>query len=82
MQAGSSEFNTSENIQTLMQPDFGSKLQLPSGWQYKVITLTKPLTIKAVGGKATVTTDYFANTYDSCTSPSTAACSYNPLTGQ
>ncbi|MFF4580178.1 hypothetical protein [Streptomyces sp. NPDC001389] len=82
MQAGSSQFDAGENIQTLTQPDFASKLHLPSGWQYKVITITKPLTIQAVNGKATVLTDYLANTYDSCTSPSTAACSYNPLTGQ
>lgn len=82
MQAGSSQFDTSETIQSLEQPDFASKLHLPSGWQYKVITITKPLTIQAIDGKATVTTDYLANTYDSCTSPSTAACSYNPLTGQ
>ncbi|MFB0630571.1 hypothetical protein [Streptomyces sp. AB3(2024)] len=82
MQAGSSQFDATENIQTLTQPDFASKLHLPSGWQYKVITITKPLTIQSVNGKATVLTDYLANTYDSCTSPSTAACSYNPLTGQ
>jgi hypothetical protein len=82
MQAGSSQFKAGENINTLMQPGFAGTLHLPSGWKYKVIKITKPLSVQAVGGKATVTTDYWANTYDSCTSPSTAACSYNPLTGK
>ena len=82
MQAGSSAYNVGQTIEDLEAPDYASKLDIPDGWKYKVIKLTKPLTVYAVDGSAVVTTDAVYNTYDSCTEPSTAACSYNPLTGK
>jgi hypothetical protein len=77
MQAGSSQVNANETIQSL--PTLGSTLSLPSGWKYQVIPLQKELTIQAVNGTAKVTTDDQGNSYDQCFE---TACSYNPLTGQ
>lgn len=79
MQAASMQINPNESIESLQTLGKGKKLDLPSGWSYKVITLKKPLTIQAVNGSAIVTTDTQGNTYDKCYKD---ACSYNPLTGK
>ena len=77
MQAGSQQINPKENIGSLDK--LGQKLSPPSGWKYKVISLTKELVIKAVNGTAEVTIDDQGNAYDVCFKD---ACSYNPLTGK
>jgi len=79
MQAASMQINPNESIKSLQTLGKGNKLDLPSGWSYKVITLKKPLTLQAVNGAAIVTTDKQGNTYDKCFKD---ACSYNPLTGK
>lgn len=77
MQAASRQVNPDTTLQSL--GTLGSRLSLPSGWQYKVIQLNKDLIIQAVNGTAKVTTDDQGNTYDMCFD---TACSHNPLTGQ
>lgn len=49
---------TEADLETL-----GARLTLPSGWSYRTRVLTAPLTVTAVGGKATVIQDDFANSY-------------------
>ena len=41
----------------------GRRLELPPGWRYRVRRLTRPLAVRARGGKATIVQDELQNTY-------------------
>lgn len=73
MQAYSGIVDPSINYDSLK--DMGSKLQLPAGWKYRVVTLDKDLTITTPGGFAWIMQDNFQNTYDACKE---GACNYKP----
>lgn len=45
----------------------GTKLQLPKGWQFRTVTLTKPFELKAENDVAFVVQDDFNNTYQKST---------------
>jgi len=51
------------------------KLQLPTGWKYRVKVLDQDLIIQAVNGNARIVQDDLENTYDACFE---TACSYKP----
>jgi len=55
--------------------DMGSKLQLPAGWKYRVVTIDKDLSITTPGGFAWITQDNLQNTYDACKE---GACNFQP----
>jgi hypothetical protein len=78
MQAYTKVVDPALNLSAL--PDLGSKFKsLPAGWQFKVKTLDKDLTISppAKGGhKAHVMADEFDNVYEGCGYD--AACNYIP----
>jgi hypothetical protein len=57
----------------------GDKLKLPAGWKFRVATLDKDLTIKAIHGDAWIVQDDLENTYDKCFEEAgEAACSFKP----
>ena len=51
------------------------KMVLPAGWQYQVITITKPITISAINGQAMIVQDALGGTYDGCYA---GTCTYTP----
>jgi hypothetical protein len=73
MQAWSAIVDPSLNYDALK--DMGPKLQLPTGWKYRVATLDKDLNITTPGGFAWITQDNLQNTYDACKDN---ACNFKP----
>jgi hypothetical protein len=55
--------------------DIGSRLKLPAGWKYRVVTLDKDLTISTPQGYNWIVQDDLQNTYDACKE---GACNYKP----
>lgn len=55
--------------------DIGSRLKLPDGWKYRVVTLDKELTISTPQGYNWVVQDDLQNTYDACKD---GACNFKP----
>jgi hypothetical protein len=59
--------------------DLGSKLQLPTGWKFRVTVLDRDLNIKAINGDAWIVQDDLENTYDKCFEEAgQTACSFKP----
>jgi hypothetical protein len=73
MQAWSAIVDPSLTYDTLK--DMGPKLQLPTGWKYRVVTLKEDLNIVTPGGFAWITQDNLQNTYDACKD---GACNIKP----
>ena len=55
--------------------DLGSKLKLPSGWKYRVVTLDEELTISTPQGYSWIVQDDPQNTYDAYKE---GACNFKP----
>jgi hypothetical protein len=55
--------------------DICSRLKLPAGWKYRVVTLDKDLTISTPQGYNWIVQDDLQNTYDACKE---GACNYKP----
>lgn len=53
----------------------GSRLRLPQGWRFRVVTIPRDLEIQAVNGQAHIVQDDLENTYDICTP---GACTFLP----
>jgi len=73
MQAFSAELDPTLTYDSLAS--LGAKLKPPPGWKFRVATLDRDLTIKAVNGVANIIQDELQNTYDECFQD---ACTYNP----